>query len=58
MTQDEESSGIIDASRHLGSNTFLFDAQIHLAHPDADKVEHGQLMTLHVQSWKKVFGND
>ena len=58
ITQDEESSGIIDASRFLGSNTFLFDAQVHKAHPDADKVEHGQLLTLHVKSWKKVFGGD
>ena len=55
ITQDEESSGIIDASRYLGNGTFLFDAQIHLAHPDADKVEHGQLMALRVRDWKKVF---
>ena len=58
ITQDEESSGIIDSSRFLGSDTFLFDAQVHAAHPDADKVEHGQLLTLHVKSWKKVFGGD
>ena len=55
ITQDEESSGIIDASRYLGNGTFLFDAQVHQAHPDADKVEHGQLMALHVRDWKKVF---
>ena len=53
-TTDEESSGIIDASRFLGNGTFLFDAQIHKAHADADKVEYGQLMTLEVKSWKKV----
>jgi hypothetical protein len=58
ITQDEESSGLIDASRFLGNNTFLFDAQVHAAHPDADKVEHGQLLTLHVKSWAKVFGGD
>jgi hypothetical protein len=58
ITADEESSGIIDASRFLGSNTFLFDAQVHAAHPDADKVEHGQLLTLHVKSWKEVFAGD
>ena len=58
LPQDEESSGIIDAARFLGSNTFLFDAQVHKAHPDADKVEPGQLMTLHVKSWRKVFGGD
>jgi hypothetical protein len=54
-TIDEESSGIIDASEWLGKGTFLFDAQIHKANPDADKVEYGQLMTLHVKSWKAVF---
>jgi hypothetical protein len=31
ITQDEESSGIIDASRFLGPGTFLFDAQVHKA---------------------------
>ena len=55
ITQDEESSGIIDASRILGKGTFLFDAQVHLPHPDADKVERGQLLTLEVRDWKKVF---
>jgi hypothetical protein len=54
-TIDEESSGIIDASEWLGKGKFLFDAQIHKANPDADKVEYGQLMTLHVKSWKAVF---
>ena len=33
ITQDEESSGIIDSSRFLGSNTFLFDAQVHKPPP-------------------------
>jgi secreted PhoX family phosphatase len=56
ITQDEESSGIIDASRFLGARTFLFDAQVHFPHPDADKVERGQLMTLHVSDWDEVFG--
>jgi hypothetical protein len=56
ITQDEESSGIIDASRFLGAGTFLFDAQVHAAHPDPDKVEYGQLMTLKVSDWSQVFG--
>ena len=55
ITQDEESSGIIDASRFLGKGTFLFDAQVHKAHTDPDKAEQGQLMTLEVRNWKKVF---
>jgi hypothetical protein len=55
ITTDEESSGIIDASRFLGKGTFLFDAQVHKAHPDADKAEMGQLLTLRVQDWDRVF---
>jgi hypothetical protein len=58
ITQDEESSGLIDASRFLGAGTFLFDAQVHKAHPDTEKVEHGQLLALHVRSWTTVFGGD
>ena len=49
ITQDEESSGIIDASEFLGKGSFLFDAQVHKANPEADKVEYGQLMTLEVR---------
>jgi hypothetical protein len=56
ITQDEESSGIIDSSRFLGKGTFLFDAQVHAAHPDADKVERGQLLTMRVD-WGRVFGH-
>ncbi len=55
VTQDEESSGIIDASRFLGPGAFLFDAQVHVAHPEPDKVERGQLMTLRVSDWDSVF---
>jgi hypothetical protein len=54
-TTDEESSGIIDASRFLGSGSFLFDAQVHKINPETDKVEYGQLLTLHVQDWDRVF---
>lgn len=39
ITQDEESSGIIDASKFLGNGWFLFDAQVHKTNPDATKVE-------------------
>jgi hypothetical protein len=34
---------------------FLFDAQVHKANPEPGMVEHGQLMTLRVKSWKAVF---
>jgi hypothetical protein len=55
ITQDEESSGIIDASKILGEGSFLFDAQVHKANPEADKVEYGQLLTLQVRDWEQVF---
>jgi hypothetical protein len=55
LTQDEESSGIIDARKVLGKGWFLFDAQVHKAFPDAAKVEHGQLMALHVPKFKDVY---
>ena len=55
LTQDEESSGIIDASPALGKGWFLFDAQVHKAHSDAAKVEHGQLLALHVDKFKDVY---
>ncbi len=46
LTQDEESSGIFDASRFLGGGWFLLNVQAHVAHPDPDLVEHGQLLAL------------
>jgi hypothetical protein len=55
ITQDEGSSGIIDASRFLGPRTFLFDAQVHKAHPETDKAEMGQLLSLKVDDWGEVF---
>lgn len=55
ITQDEESSGIIDARRFLGRGWFLFDAQVHKANPDATKVEYGQLLALHVRKFRDVY---
>ncbi len=55
ITQDEESSGIIDASEVLGKGWFLFDAQVHKASPDPAKVEMGQLMALHVPKFNDVY---
>ena len=56
LTQDEESSGIIDISKlvHRGS-TFLLDAQIHRASADPALVEPGQLLTLTVHSWGDIY---
>ena len=56
MTTDEESSGIIDASEVLGKGAFLFDAQVHLKHPNPEYVEHGQLLSMRVSDWRAVYG--
>ncbi|MDQ3721379.1 MAG: hypothetical protein M3350_11470, partial [Actinomycetota bacterium] len=57
-TQDEESSGIIDARKLLGRGWFLFDAQVHKANPDVEKVEYGQLLALHVRKFRDVYDID
>jgi hypothetical protein len=51
LTQDEESSGIIDASSILGEGTFLSDVQAHYGIP-GELVEGGQLFALHVPPGK------
>ncbi|MGH7765850.1 MAG: phytase [Candidatus Binatia bacterium] len=48
ITQDEESSGLIDAADILGDGWFLFDVQAHTAHADPELVEPGQLLALFV----------
>jgi hypothetical protein len=48
VTQDEESSGIIDASDILGQGWYLLDAQVHKTNPDPELVEYGQLLALFV----------
>jgi hypothetical protein len=50
LTNDEESSGIIDAEKLLGKGWYLLDVQAHLASPDPELVEGGQLLALHVPS--------
>jgi hypothetical protein len=47
LTQDEESSGIIDVSEILGEGWFLRDVQSHRSVGDAELVEDGQLLALH-----------
>jgi hypothetical protein len=59
VTQDEESSGIIDASKALGRGWFVFDAQVHTSAGLDDpvtQVERGQLLTMRVRDWGAVFG--
>ena len=48
LTNDEESSGIIDVSDILGKGRFLFVVQAHYAIPDAELVQGGQLLLLDV----------
>lgn len=67
LTTDEESSGIIDAEAFLGKGTFAFDAQVHTAKnlpagtgagTVQEYVENGQLLTLKVDNWNKVYRGD
>jgi hypothetical protein len=52
LTQDEESSGIIDASSILGEGWYLLVQQAHYA-TDPELVEGGQLLALHLPPGKK-----
>lgn len=51
ITQDEESSGIFDASALLGPGWFLGAVQVHKAHPDPELVEYGQLFALKLETY-------
>jgi hypothetical protein len=53
ITQDEESSGVIDASSILGDGWFLFDDQVHASLSDPELVERGQYQALHVPPGQK-----
>jgi len=66
MTQDEESSGIIDTEDQLGTGTFLFDAQVHTAtglppgtgaNTVEEYVENGQLLLLRVTDWSAIYAD-
>lgn len=48
LTQDEESSGIIDVQQIMGPGWFLLTAQAHYNIGDAELVEGGQLIALHL----------
>lgn len=58
FTIDEESSGILDAREQLRRDQFLFDAQVHKAHPNPEYVEYGQLLKLRVSDWDAVYSQD
>jgi len=51
LTQDEESSGVIDLSGILGEGWFLLDEQAHYP-TDEELVEGGQLLAVHVPPGK------
>ncbi len=56
LTQDEESSGILDVSDLVGKKgTFVLTAQVHAPEADPELVEKGQLLLLTVQSWGQVY---
>ena len=46
LTQDEESSGIIDVSDILGDGWFLVADQAHVSNMDSELIESGQLLLL------------
>jgi hypothetical protein len=52
LTQDEESSGIIDVSAILGEGWYLLDVQAHYP-TESELVEDGQLLALHIPPGKK-----
>lgn len=53
LTKNEESSGIIDASDILGEGWFLLNVQSHHDMNDAELVEGGQLLAMHIPPGKK-----
>jgi hypothetical protein len=56
LTQDEESSGVIDVSNILGDGWFLGDVQVHNGaayQSDPELTEGGQLLALHVPAGRK-----
>jgi hypothetical protein len=48
ITQDEESSGIIDAQHVFGEGWFLFVVQSHAVKSDPELVQDGQLLRMYV----------
>ena len=57
LTQDEESSGVIDVAAILGQGWYLFDVQAHYGN-GAELVEGGQLLAFHIPPGKvkQLFG--
>jgi Ca2+-binding RTX toxin-like protein len=61
ITQDEESSGVIDVTDLLGDSdtrAYLLDAQVHKTTGNPATVEQGQLMVMYVDDPFLIGGND
>ena len=58
ITQDEESSGIIDARHILGDGWFLLDVQVHKTSSDPELVEGGQLLAMFIDPRIGAAGSD
>lgn len=60
ITQDEESSGVLDVTDLLGDSdtrAYILDAQIHAATGDPATVEQGQLLVMYVDDPFLIGGN-
>jgi Ca2+-binding RTX toxin-like protein len=60
ITQDEESSGVLDVTSLLGDSdtrAYLLDAQVHKTTGDPATVERGQLMVMYVDTPQLIGGN-
>jgi Ca2+-binding RTX toxin-like protein len=60
ITNDEESSGVVDVTNLLGDDdtrAYLLDAQVHKATGDPATVEQGQLMVMYVDDPFLIGGN-
>jgi serralysin len=60
ITQDEESSGVVDVTGLLGdsdTHAYLLDAQVHLATGNPATVEQGQLVVMYVDDPFLIGGN-
>jgi len=60
ITQDEESSGVLDVTALLGDSdtrAYILDAQVHRATGDPATVEQGQLMVMYVDDPFLIGGN-
>jgi hypothetical protein len=56
LTQNEETSGIVDASRAIGRGWWLFDVQVHRTNANPVLVSEGQLLAMHIKHWDEIYG--